>query len=92
MIKSSTVYRFRIVGLGVSEKEFAAMPFGCRIEYFKRFEEFKASAKWTWVSQKRKTSAKAIKEFLDLHKPLSYFCSFQDSGEVRDDTFKIFYN
>ncbi|OPZ88436.1 MAG: hypothetical protein BWY73_01664 [candidate division TA06 bacterium ADurb.Bin417] len=91
MVKSST-YRFKIAGLGISEKQFAALPFGRKVEYFKKFEEFKASAKSTWVSQKRKTSTNAIKEFLDLHKPLSYFCSFQDSGEVRDDTFKVFYN
>lgn len=92
MVKSSTVYRFKIAGLGITEKEFAALPFGRKAEYFERFEAFKRSAKSAWLSQKRRTSAKAIKEFLDLHKPSNYFCCFQDSSEVRDDTFQVFYS
>ncbi len=83
--------KFKLPSLGITDKTFNGMSFGRQIYYWKRINEFKASAKTVWVSQKRKTTAKTFKEFIDLYQPSAYFAQFHNAKDYRDDTFEIFY-
>jgi hypothetical protein len=83
-------YRFKISGLP-KDKEFELMPFGRQIEHFKSIEAFKQSAKKGWVSMKRISSAKAVKEAIKLYEAKEYYCVFYDCPNYRDDSFEFWY-
>lgn len=82
--------KFKIVGLP-SDKEFAGMAFGRQIEHLRKIQEFQASAKSTWISQKRQSSTKAIKEAIKLLGAKEYYCEFHDEPHYRDDSFQFWY-
>ena len=83
--------KFKIAGLGVKDKDYNAMPWGRQLEYREKIEAFKAAAKKTHISQKRRTHAKAWKEFIELHQPDQWFATFLDGQQARDDVFEVFY-
>ncbi len=85
---------FKIKSLGITQEEYKGMSFGQRLEYTRKIEEWKRSAKSTHISQKRISSSKAISEFKSLYKPKEYYSSFyskDSSPNYWDDTFEIFY-
>jgi hypothetical protein len=84
------IYKFKLKGFP-SEAEFKAMPFGRRIEWFQKIEQFKKEAKVAGVSQKRQPYAKAIREFVKLYRPTEYFTSFYSSPDYWDDGFEVWY-
>jgi hypothetical protein len=90
MFTSTKVVKIKITGLP-KEKEYAALPFGRRIEYARKIEEFKATAKTGWISQKRQTSAKAFRDFVNLNDVTQYYAEYVDDGFVRDDSYQIWY-
>ena len=83
--------RFKIKSLGITEKEYAGLPFGRKIDYIRKINEFKNTAKTNHVSQKRKKSSTALKEFLKLYNVDEYYCSFYDTNQCRDDSYQIWY-
>jgi hypothetical protein len=71
---------------------YATMIFGRQLEFRHKIAEFKASAKSTWLSQKRQSWRKALKEFKALHNPTEYYASFSaNKPDHWDDTFEIWY-
>lgn len=66
-----------------------SMPFGRKIEIFKALKEWKQSpeTKSTWVSQKRKSLASALKEVRDLYDAKEYYAELGKN----DDSFEVFY-
>lgn len=82
--------KFKIKGLP-TEKEYAALPFGRRIEHSRAIAAFQASAKSEYVSQKRQSYQKAIKDLLKLAGATEYFCTFHCSEWVKDDTFQVWF-
>lgn len=91
--QSAKIINFNIKNFGITDIEFNKLPFGRQIEYFRKLEEFKSSpeTKKTWVSQKRKTTSKAIKEFKQLYQPKEFYLVVNNSENYRDDSFEIFY-
>lgn len=93
---ATPIIKFRIKSLGITDKEYKALPFGRQIEYAQKIKEFKEKAKRNHVGQKRITHAKAIAEFKKLNNVDEYWYSYHDdrSGNgfpYRDDAFEIFY-
>lgn len=84
------VHKFKINGLP-KDKDFASMPFGRQIEHYAAIRQFKHGANVTWLSQKRQSSSKAIKEAIKLYDVDQYYCSFNNSPNYRDDSFEFFY-
>lgn len=82
---------FKLPFLGITDKQYSAMPFGRQIEYRREIEAWKAGAKVVHISQKRRTSAAAMKEFRGLYQPKEYFTTFSDQPNYRDDSFVVFY-
>lgn len=74
-----------------SPKDFEAMTFGRQIDILRSFEEFKANAKLGYVSQKRQSYKKGIKEFIDLNNVKEYYCCFNASEFCFDDSFEFYY-
>ena len=64
---------------------------GRRSEIFKKIEEFKKTAKSTYISIKRKSATKAIKEFKDLYEVKEYFGMYHNDSFRKDDSFEIWY-
>jgi hypothetical protein len=56
-----------------------------------KLREWMKDAKDTYISQKRKTNAAALKEFKSLYEPSEWYCSFYDSPNYRDDSFQVFF-
>lgn len=83
--------KFKINGLGITDKQYDALPFGRQIEYAKKIEAFKASAKSVHISQKRKSHAAAWKEFKELYNPTEWFTTYLDGPTARDDSFEVWY-
>ncbi len=71
--------------------DFDKLPFGRQIEYYGTIAKFKTEAQRTWVSQKRITSGKALKEAIKLHGAKEYYCIVNDSSTYRDDTYEFWY-
>lgn len=67
------------------------MSFGQRIDSLRAIQAFKASAKSVWISQKRQTYTKAIREAIALHDATEYYCDFHCDSECKDDTFEFWY-
>lgn len=83
--------KFKINDLGITDKQYNAMPFGRQIEYRHKIEEFKAKAQSVHISQKRRTHAAAWKEFKGLYEPEEYYTSYYDEPSYRDDSFQVWY-
>ena len=64
---------------------------GRQLEYRKVIADFKLCANSCWLSQKRTTSGRAIREAIKLLDVAEYFCQFHDEPTYRDDTFEFFY-
>ena len=60
-------------------------------EIFKKIKEFKKTAKSTYISIKRKSATKAIKEFKDLYDVKEYFGIYNNDSFRKDDSFEIWY-
>jgi len=65
------------------------VPFGRKIDVERDLKSWKENpeTKRTWVSQKRKSVGKALKEVRDLYGAKEYFAAFG----LYDDTFEVFY-
>lgn len=83
--------KFKINGLGITDKQYDTLPFGRQIEFAKKIEAFKAKAKTVHISQKRKTHAAAWKEFKELYQPVEWFTTYLDGTNARDDSFEVWY-
>ena len=84
---------FKIEGL-ISDKEYAALPFGRQIEYYKAFNKFKSEAKSDWISQKVKDGTSEINKFIRSVNAKEYYVCYYDkkkSPEYWDDSFQIWY-
>jgi hypothetical protein len=71
-----------------------SMPFGRQIEYHKVLHGFinNPETKKTYLSQKRQSYKKAIKEFVKLYEPKSYYIpKFNSSSNCFDDSFVVYY-
>lgn len=73
------------------EKDFNGMPFGRQIEHFKKLQEFKETAKRGHLGQKRKSTAAALKEFIQLYNVVEYYFKDTETSCYRDDSLEIFY-
>ena len=89
--RSDYTVKFKLPFLGITDKQYAALPFGRRIEVDRKIADWKKSAESTWLSQKRKSATKAISEFKDLYEPEEWFCKYMALPDRRDDTFEMFY-
>ena len=87
---SNKIRKFKIKGLP-TEMELDAMPFGRQIEHLKAIQVFKDSCKSTWLSQKRQSYQKAIREAIKLHGVTEYYCEFYCDSMVKDDVFEFWY-
>lgn len=83
---------FHIPSIGIKDKDFNALPFGRQMEYFRKIDTFKSSAKSTHISQKRQSFSKALKEFKDLYKPAAYYCRVKTGSNWHDDSIEIWYS
>lgn len=72
-------------------KDYDKMPFGRQIEYRRVIEAFKSESKKTWISQKRISSGKALKDAIKLYEAKEYYCNINDSENYRDDSFEFWY-
>lgn len=84
------IRKFKIAGMP-KDSEFNVMIFGRQIEHFKTIEAFKAANKSQWISKKRISAAKSIKEFLKMMRAKEFYCSYYDSSTYSDDSFEIWY-
>jgi len=76
------------------DRDLNKMVFGRQIEYIKKIHEWKKGAKKVYLSQKRQTFSKAIKEFKNLHKPKNWFTptkNKKDSPNYWDDGIEVYY-
>lgn len=87
---SDKIRKFKINGQ-VSDKAFAAMPFGRQLDTLRAIQTFKAATKSVHLSQKRQTYAKAIKEAIALYGATEYYCDFHCSNDCKDDTFEFWF-
>lgn len=83
--------KFKILGLGLTDKAYSKLPFGRQIEYTRKIQTFIASAKSVHISQKSRSHTAAWKEFLELYRPDQYYAKFNDAVDCRDDSFQVFY-
>lgn len=83
--------KFKITGLGITDTAYNQLPFGRQLEFAKKIQEFKESAKTVHISQKRRSHAKAWKEFKELYQATEWFTLYEDGDRVRDDSFQIWY-
>ena len=91
MLTTSDIHRrFKIAGLP-KEKEYSGLPFGRQIEYHQQIAAFKATAKITWISTKRRTTKAAIAEFLKLYKPEQYWLEYKENANYKDDSLQVWY-
>jgi hypothetical protein len=58
---------------------------------FNKVKDFKAGCKSIWLSQKRQTYQKAIKEAVALHDVKEYYCEFYNEPQCKDDVFEFWY-
>ena len=88
---TKTTYFFNLPTLGIKDKDFNTLPFGQQLEYFRKIEEYKKSAKSVHISQKHRSTSKALKEFKDLYQPKSFFCKNTEGEWYKDDSIEVFY-
>lgn len=87
---ASPKIKFKINGV-IKDKDYNNLSFGRQLEYRRKIDEFKATAKRTHISQKRISHAKAWKEFIEQYQPTEYYTSYYDEQFCRDDSFEVFY-
>jgi hypothetical protein len=87
----SAIYHFKINGLGITDKEFNALPFGRQIELSKKIREFKLSAKTNHFNAKRISFQKGLKKFLKLYNVSEYFTVNRDGENYKSDSNVIWY-
>ena len=85
------ITKFKLPSLKLTETQFKGMPFGRQIEYIRKIEEWKKSAKSTHLSQKRTSYLKAIRDFCRLNDVAEYFCEFHNEPTYWDDSFEFWY-
>lgn len=85
------MYRFNLPSLQLKEKHFNILPFGRQIEYLRKIDDWKKTAKKIHISQKCRSTAKALKEFKDLYRPSEYFFVDRETANYRDDSIEIWY-
>lgn len=71
-------------------KDYAQLPFGRQIEYRRVIEQFK-SEKSVYLSQKRQSWQKAIKDAIWLYGVKEYYTTFHCDSNCKDDTFQFWY-
>lgn len=72
-------------------KDCHLLPFGRQIEYLRKLDSFRKSAKITWISIKRQSVAKAWKEFIAMFKPSQWVAQWVESEYAKDDSIKVYY-
>ena len=87
---SNKIKKWSIRGV-LPQIDVARMPFGRQIEHLKAIQEFKAGCKSVYLSQKRQTYAKAIREAIKLYNVDEYYCEFYCDSMMKDDSFEFFY-
>ena len=87
---STLLRKGKIAGLPKLE-DFHKIIFGRQIELFPKLNEFKERAKHTWICQKRRSNAAAIREFKDLYRPKEWLAEYHDDPNYRDDGFQVWY-
>ena len=89
------IHRFRLSkSRGIpSEKDFNSLPFGRQIEFFSKLNDFKSGSetKRGFLDQKRRSTAKALKEFLDLYSVGEYYFADTTKQDYKSDSLEIFY-
>lgn len=86
-----TKYCFNLPSIGIKEKHFNILPWGRQVEYLQKIETWKQYSKKIHISQKSRSTAKAIKEFKDLYRPTEYFFVDRETANYRDDSIEIWY-
>lgn len=82
----------RIFKLKNVDKNFENKPFGRQLDDLRAIAKFKETAKSVWISQKRRSTAAAMKEFKALYLPTEYYAEMgKESSTYRDDTFQVWY-
>ena len=87
-------YSFQLKGEKVKPKEVNSLSFTDKWEFTKRVNAWKETdrVQTVWLSQKRQSFAKAMKEFKDLYQPTEYFVATHTCREAYfDDTFEVFF-
>ena len=88
MNTKTTVYKIQ----GMPDcKQYATMPFGRQIEYRTMIANFKAGARSAWLSMKRQSPSKALREFVKMMGASAYFAQWNDTPSYRDDSFEVFF-
>jgi hypothetical protein len=82
---------FKILHFGIKDREFNSIPFGRQLEYFRKIEDFKNSAKSTHFGQKYITFEKGLKDFLKLYQVTEYYCINRNNADWKDDSTEIWY-
>lgn len=72
-------------------KDYGTMSFGRQLEYRGLIEKFKSESQRAWISQKRISSAKALKRAIKLYEAKEYYCKINDRPDYRDDSFEFWY-
>lgn len=84
------IRKFKVDGIP-TEKECQRMSFGQLIPHLRALEEFKAKAKSTYLSQKRQSYTKAIRDAIKLYGARQYYCQFNAGTDCHDDSFQFWY-
>jgi hypothetical protein len=82
--------KYKIKGV-FPEKQFNALPFGRQIDTLRVFENFKMDSMCIWLSQKRQTYTKAIREAVALLGVTEYYTCFHAEPHYYDDSFQFWY-
>lgn len=88
---SDKVHHFEIKGIGITAKVFNDLPFGRQIEFFRKIEEFKQTAKTNHFGQKRISFAKGLREFRKLYGVTEFYCINRNGPNWKDDSTEIWY-
>lgn len=93
MSTRSATIRFVLPQLGLKDKEYNGMVFGRQIEYARIIRDWKddPKTKTVHISMKRRSFAKALKEFKDLYKPTAWYVGYWDLADYRDDAVEFFF-
>lgn len=75
-------------------KDLQSLPFGRQIDSLKLIQKWQEKATKGYISQKRQSFTKALKEFIDLYQPDEYFIHAFDKSKnptYYDDCPEIYY-
>jgi len=88
---SANRHHFKIKSLGITDKQFAAMPFGRKIEFHRKIADFQNESKSSCLNTKRKTIKAALKEFTALYGVSEYYFVERQGDSWHDDSIQIWY-